>query len=232
MKTIIAITVCTISACVAAPATNHKIFPNDPDISPGQPFWTEWDVTVELINKVDTVPNCSVQTVIDNTTTATNFYFNQYDISTCSEPSASAPCITISHPIDSKEYIPYFTWTTFTNVGTFKKPEWTVDFWFNYNQTNTYKVGHAICDGKTNTFTLDPCITSAFSAEFSITCNRDETGFLTLSIDQTTDGRTFNLHKFQDWRPFTNIVKPTTSIIYKSTESTVPPRNEPCKSCQ
>jgi hypothetical protein len=228
MKTIIAIVLCSATACIAAPTTQEgKIFPNDPDILPGQPFWSEWQITTELINKVDTIPNCTLpekQVFVEQ-----KYYWNQYDLSTCS--GSNYPCITITKSKGDDMYIPYFTWTTFKNIGTFKKPVWTVDFWFNYNQTATYQVGESVvCDGKTVTFELNPCVfTNKYKMDYKydITCSRDvKTGYLNLDIYQTDgNGETFKLHNIVDWRPYTSIVKPTTEVVYGSVASTIPPRN-------
>lgn len=231
MKTIIAIFALCGAVCTAVPTPRGKIFPNDPDISPGQPFWTEWGITTELINKVDTIPNCVIPT--DQKQTTFKYYFNQYDISTCSGPNY--PCIDIVKSSDDKYYIPYFTWTTFANTGSFKKPIWTMDFWFNYNQTATYQVGPSVvCDGKMVTYNLNPCVFTKKALEykmdykFDITCSRDaKTGYLNLVIDQTdSNDKTFRLHEIVDWRPYTSIVKPTTDVEYGSVASIIPPRNK------
>lgn len=232
MKTIIAIVLCSIATCtIAAPATQEgKIFPNDPDISPGEPFWSEWDITTELINKVDVIPECTLPSKQQKT--VVKYYWNQYDMSTCNGPKY--PCITITKSKNDDDYIPYFTWTTFQNVGTFKKPVWTMDFWFNYNQTSTYQVGESVvCDGKTVTYELNPCVftdkaNEYMNLKFDITCSRDDkTGYLNLDIYQTDTGdKTFKLHNIVDWQPYTSIIKPTTEVVYASVASIIPPRNK------
>lgn len=234
MKTIIAIVMCSIATTctIAAPATQEgKIFPNDPDIDPGQPFWSEWDITTELINKVDVIPECTLPSKQQET--RVKYYWNQYDLSTCNGPGF--PCITITKSKVDEMYIPYFTWTTFQNVGTFKKPVWTMDFWFNYNHTSTYQVGESVvCDGKTVTYELNPCVFTdkaneyKMNLKFDITCSRDDkTGWLNLDIYQTdTSNKTFRLHNIVNWRPYTSIVKPTTEVVYGSVASNIPPRNK------
>lgn len=235
MKTIIAIlfAFACATACIAAPTTQEgKIFPNDPDISPGQPFWSEWQITTELINKVDILPECTLPKV--QPVYSYKYYFSQYDISTCSGPNY--PCITMMKAEGDEYYIPYFTWTTFQNVGTFKKPAWTMDFWFNYNHTSTFKVGDSVvCDGKKTTRQVDQCMLTPkalteynIDMKFDIVCSRDpKTGYLDLEISQTDSNEyTFRLHEIVNWQPFTSIVKPETSVEYKSVASTIPPRNE------
>ena len=236
MKTIAIVLCSAATTCTAAPTTGgntvgHKIFPNDPDISPGQPFWSEWQITTELMNKVDTIPECKLSS--DNAV-ETKYYWSQYDISSCSGPGV--PCITIAKTKDDDEYIPYFTWTTFQNMGTFKKPVWTMDFWFNYNQTATYQVGESVvCDGKKITFELNPCVFTdkvltqhKMNYKYDITCSRDsDTGYLNLEIYQTdSTDKTFRLHEIINWRPYTSIVKPTTDVVYASIASIIAPKNK------
>jgi hypothetical protein len=238
MKTATIFTILAIAAGVsAAPVAEEKqqqgkIFPNDPDISPGQPYWSEWAITTELMNKVDTLPECTLPKV--QPTYSYKYYFSQYDISGCSGPKY--PCITMMKAQGDEYYIPYFTWTTFANTGTFKKPVWTMNFWFNYNQTSTFKVGDSIvCDGKKTTRQVDQCMLTPkalveynIDMIFDIECSRDaKTGYLNLRISQTdSNDYTFNLHEIVEWQPYTSIVKPETTVEYKSVASTIPPRNE------
>jgi hypothetical protein len=232
MKTIIAIVFTCATACIAAPTTQKgKIFPNDPDISPGQPFWTEWQITTELINKVDTIPECTLPE--KQVSVEQKYYWSPYDISTCSGPNY--PCITVVKANKDDMYIPYFTWTTFQNIGTFKKPVWTMDFWFNYNQTATYQVGESVvCNDKTVTYELNPCVFTdkankyKMDYKYDITCSRDvKTGYLNLDVYQTDDsGKTFRLHNIVNWQPYTSIVRPTTEVVYASVASTIPPKNQ------
>ena len=246
MKTITAIILCSIACTttiaapvihrgkntIATPVTRRgKIFPNDPDILPGQPFWSEWDITTELINKADVIPECTLPSKQQNTTV--KYYWNQYDMSTCNGPKY--PCITITKTKNDDMYIPYFTWVTFKNVGTFKKPVWTTDFLFNYNHTATYQVGESVvCYGKTVTFELNPCVFTDKANEYKmdykydITCSRDnKTGYLNLDVYQAdSNGDKFRLYNIVDWLPYTSIVKPTTEVVYGSVASTIPPRNK------
>lgn len=213
-------------------SSEHKIFSTDPDIVPGQPFWSEWQITTTLINKMDIIPNCTIQS---NKKTDMNFdyYYSSYDLSTCSEPMPNSACITIMHRKDLKKYTPYFTWTTFSNVGTLKKPQWTIDLWLNYNHTKTYRIGNSVlCNGKMSTIDVNPCIFNQHDIvmTFDITC-KYKNELLYLDIIQTTGNTSFTLHKIKSWRPFTSIIDSTSEDTFVTVETTTLLSNDICKIC-
>jgi hypothetical protein len=230
---------CTGCACSAAPAAPTKIFPNDPDISPGQPSWTEWQITTQLVHKAVLSRECKPGTEV--VTEPIEYYYNEFDVSNCAEPNHGIPCISEMH-IPGEAYVPYFVWTTFVNTGTFKKPVWKLNLWFNYNQTSTYSVGQAVCDGKSHMLDLNPCVFTPtvqkydFQIAYTTTCLRNvKTGYLNLDIVQSTVSsdtvREFTLISFENWRPYTSIVESTSDVVYDSVVMANPPMDTPCKSC-
>jgi hypothetical protein len=240
MQLIILLTSLWCVCCDAAPTSTTKIFPNDPDVSPGQPSWTEWQITTQLVNQSVLSKECKPDT--KDVIKPIEYYYNELDVSNCGEPNHGIPCISEMHIPSEASYVPYFTWTTFVNTGTFQKPVWELDLWFNYNKTSTYSVGQTVCDGKPHTFNLNPCVFTPkiqkynFKVNYTTTCSRDSsTGYLNLDIVQSTTSsdttREFTLISFENWRPYTSIVEPTSDMVYDSVVTGHPPKNTPCKSC-
>lgn len=226
--------------------TPKKIFPNDPDIPAGQPMWSEWDITTQLLNLKDSCTNTKTDIIPIKTLTPVpvQYYYADVDVSSCSEPGQST-CITRMYfPNELKHFgiVPYYVWYAFKNSGTFKKPVWEFDIWFNYNNTNTYKIGDTgICDGKSHVYPLDSCVftpelqsydLSVYKFAFDAKCKLDKkTGNIDFTIDQLTNNDEFQLVSFKNWTPFTGIVTPTTDYKYfsKPDVSGVLPKS--CKYC-
>jgi hypothetical protein len=227
--------------------STKKIFPNDPDIPTGQPMWSEWDITTQLLNLKD-----SCKKIHDDipkktlTPVSVQYYYNDVDVSSCSEPGQTT-CITrmyFSNELEQFGVVPYYVWYAFKNIGTFKKPIWEYEIWFNYNNTNTYKIGDTtVCDGKSHVYQLDSCVftpelqsydLSVYKFAFDVKCKLDKkTGYIDFNIDQITNNDKFELVSFTNWRPFTGIVTPTTDYKYDSTSdiSGQLPGPESCKFC-
>lgn len=239
-----------ISGTTEAVITTGKIFPNDPNIPQGSPFWSEWDITTQLLNLKDSckkiVPKKTLTPLTPLTPVSVKYYYADVDVSSCSEPGQST-CITRMYfPNELKQFgvVPYYVWYAFKNTGTFKKPVWEYQIWFNYNNTNTYKIGDtSVCDGKSHVYPLDSCVftpelqaydLSVYKFAFDAKCKVDKkTGYLDFTIDQFTNNDKFQLVSFENWRPFTGIVTPTTDYKYDSTSDTSGqlPGPESCKFC-
>lgn len=236
----------SVSGTTDVDIPTKKIFPNDPDIPEGQPMWSEWDITTQLLNLKD---SCTSTTVPKKTLTPGKvkyYYADDTDISSCSEPGQST-CITRMYmPNELKQFgiVPYYVWYAFKNTGTFEKPIWEFDIWFNYNNTNTFKIGgdgSGVCDGKSHVYSLDSCVftpelqaydLSVYKFAFDAKCKLDKkTGTIDFTIDQFTNSDEFQLVSFTKWRPFTGIVTATTDYQYSSTVDTSGVFPESCKHC-
>lgn len=220
-----------------------KMFANDPDTSPGQPEWTEWDLTTFLpMVRGDTPP----QPLALDSSKLENvyYYYNEYSVSSCSQPFIGAPCISEMHFVGLPElkYVPYSIWNTFRNRGTKNKPRWMVRTWFNFNNTDTILASSSMCTGA-NCLSkeIHPIPSLDFSLTLNYTCKYTpykgggDSGLDFKLIQETSVNGTFSsavkLFDFTGWRPYTSIVKYAYNVEPEMTVQDSPPEDTPCKFC-
>jgi hypothetical protein len=215
--------------CFSINTCYGKAFQNDPDILPGQPEWSQWQLTTTLPMK-----NIENNNKLENI----YYYYNGYGVSNCAEPNSGIPCTSEMHfvGLPNFNYIPYNVWYTFSSHKISNKTIWLVKLWFNFNNTNTVLIDSNVCDGKfQSSLPIYPFYLN-FSLTFKYRCNiKNE--LMNFELYQKTrvngvDSSDIKLAWFKYWKPYTSIVNYEYDLQPIITVQKQPPLFTPCKFCE
>lgn len=165
------------------------------------------------------------------------YYYNREGVSDCAEPSIHIPCTSEMHITGTKEYYPYYVWTTFEKNGT----KLNYKLWFNFNNTQPVMIDTLECTNQFHSSVVHPNIFDKLQFNFNLTFNsyckfeKDIVSNFTIYQETNINNKlqsNFTLIDFINWEP----IEHDTTQYYEflpimEMHKTPPPSYYICKYC-